>query len=73
MYKVRNNHSSFLQYFQGIDKLVECIHDRFNQPSYKIYMNLELLVLNACKDENYDEELKNVLEFSKKKILMKNP
>ena len=49
-------------YLEAIEKLVECIRERFNQPSYHIYMNLECLILNAAKHEKYDHNLTAVMD-----------
>ena len=45
--------------------VLEAIHDRFDQPGYRTYRNLEELVLKACKGENYNAELDFVYEFYK--------
>ena len=45
------------QYFDAIDKVVTTIKDRFDQPDYKIYVNLEQVLLNGAADKNIDESL----------------
>ena len=52
-------------YYGALDHVVEAIHDRFNQPGYSTYRNLEELVLKACKGETYDAELDYVCDFYK--------
>lgn len=44
-------------YFEGLDLIVSCIKDRFDQPGYRIYTELECLILKAAQSEIYDEEL----------------
>ena len=43
--------------------ITTCINNRFDQPGYKIYRNIEDLLLKAANTENYDEELKFVTQF----------
>lgn len=52
-------------YFEALDLIVCGIEERFDQPGYKVYSNLEDLLVKAVKKENYDEELKFVVEFYK--------
>ena len=49
-------------YFEGLDLIVSCIKDRFDQPGYKIYTQLECLALKAAQGESYDEELSFVCQ-----------
>ncbi len=51
------------QYFEAIDLAISSIQDRFDQPGYAIYRNLEALLLKAAKKENYFAELKEVMDF----------
>ena len=51
-------------YYKALDLVSEAINSRFNQPEYKVYCNVEDLVLNACRGCPYDTELSNVCEFS---------
>ena len=48
---------------EAIEKLIDFIKDRFDQPSYHIYVNLENLIVNAAQKKPYEENLKNVLKF----------
>ena len=45
-------------YFQGVDNLVECIHDKFNQYSYFekciIFLVVLLLRLNKCQSKSLE-------------------
>ena len=52
-------------YYGAIDYVVEAIHDRFDQPGYSMYRNLEELVLKACKGEPFNAELDYVCDFYK--------
>ena len=52
-------------YYGVIDYVVEAIHDRFDQPGYRTYQNLEELVVKACKGETYNAELDYVCDFYK--------
>ena len=36
-------------YFEAVDLAVNCIQDRFQQPGYKVYSNLEQLILKAAE------------------------
>ena len=49
-------------YFECVDHIVNCIHMRFDQPGYGVLMRLENLLLNAAKDQPYDEDLTFVLQ-----------
>ena len=50
-------------YFEALDVITSCIEDRFNQPGYKIYGQVQLLLLNAAASKPYEEELEFVLSF----------
>ena len=39
------------------------ITERFDQPGYALYSNLEQLLLKSVKHEDYEEELKSVSEL----------
>jgi len=36
-------------YFEALDLIINCIQDRFDQPGYRIYQSLEILLMKACK------------------------
>ena len=50
-------------YFEALDLITSCIEDRFNQPGYKTYANVQALLLKAAASEPYEEELRFVLSF----------
>ena len=39
------------------------IIERFDQPGYKIYRNLENVILNTCRSKNIEDELEFVYSF----------
>ena len=43
------------QYYEALDLIVNAIKDRFQQPGYEAYRNLEDLLLKAVKQEDYEE------------------
>ena len=43
-------------YYEALDLIVSCIKARFDQPGYKLYSNLEALLVKAAKKEKYNEE-----------------
>ena len=43
--------------------ITACIGGRFDQPRYKIYCNVQDLLLKAANGDDYDVELKFVTEF----------
>ena len=45
--------------------IVKCMTDRFNQPGYRVYSEVEQLLLKACDQEDFDSELKSVCSFYK--------
>ncbi len=51
------------QYFEAIDLATSSIQDRFDQPGYAIYRNLEALLLKAANKEEYSAELQAVITF----------
>ena len=52
-------------YYEALDLLVCGIKGRFDQPGYKLYSNLETLLVNAANNEKFDEEFKFVVDFYK--------
>ena len=50
-------------YFEAVDLIVQSITERFNQPGYKVYLQLENLLIKAAKKENYDGELQFLSTF----------
>jgi len=52
-----------LQYFEAIDLAVAGITNRFDQPGYTIYSNLESLLVKAANQNDYSAELEQVASF----------
>ena len=52
-------------YYEALDLIVSCIKARYDQPGYKLYSNLEALLVKAAKKEKYNEEFQFVIEFYK--------
>ena len=52
-------------YFEALDLIVCSIKECFDQPGYKVYSNLECVLVKAVKKDNYDEELKYIVDFYK--------
>ena len=50
-------------YFQCLDAAMSAIKDRFHQPDYSMYSNLEQVLIKACSKENYSHELKEITGF----------
>ena len=50
-------------YYEALDLITTSITERFDQPGYKVYRNLETLVLKVRKGEEYDEHFDFVCEF----------
>lgn len=50
-------------YNEAIDLIVNCLTDRFDQPGYKIYSNLEQLLLKGCRGECHDEEMTFICQY----------
>ena len=63
------SHSSTVEdYFRGLycealDLAITCIQDRFSQPGYKLYHNLEELLVRAAHNEDHSEQLREVISF----------
>ena len=51
------------QFYEALDLVIIGINARFDQPGYKMYANLENLLLKAVKQESYDEYLTAITEF----------
>ena len=52
-------------YYEALNLVISGIKERFNQPGYKLYSNLEALLVKAAKKEKYDEEFQFVTDFYK--------
>ncbi len=51
-----------LQYFEAVDLAVASIKDRFDQPGYAVYRNLEELLLKGTAGSDLSEQLRECLE-----------
>ena len=52
-------------YYEAIDNTISCLNDRFNQPSYRMYSNLEQLLIKASQQQDFSEHFKAVCDFYK--------
>lgn len=50
-------------FYEAIDLITTCIKLRFDQPGYRLYRNLEDLLVKAANKEEHDEELEAVCRF----------
>ena len=53
------------QYFEALDCAIAGITDRFDQPGYAVYRNLEGLLVNAANNAPHEEYLDRVTSFYK--------
>ena len=56
------------QYYEAVDLAVNCIEERFKQPGYEVYKNLEQLLLKSCKGEDAATEFDFVCCFYKNDV-----
>ena len=54
-----------VKYFEVIDLAINSIQYRFDQPGYRIYRNLEAVLLNAANEKDYSIELSEVVSLYK--------
>ena len=50
-------------YDEALDLIINCIEERFSQPGFESYKNLQDLLLKAINNEKYEEELEFVVNF----------
>ena len=50
-------------YYEALDNTIGCLNGPFNQPGYKIYCNLEELLIKASLKEDIKEPLQAVCDF----------
>jgi len=50
-------------YFEVLDLVIEAIKDRFDQPGYAIYCNLEELLVKGAVGKEFGHEKKQVCEL----------
>ena len=51
------------QYYEALDLIISSINDRFDQPGYKIYKQLEDLLLKAIRKEDIEDCIAAVTSF----------
>ena len=51
------------RYYEALDLLITFLADRFDQPGYRIYRNLQILLFKACNQEDCEEALEVVCNF----------
>ena len=49
-------------YYTGLDSIINCIVDRFDQSDWKIYAACEQLLFKTIKKVEHEDELKTVLD-----------
>ena len=47
-------------YYEAVDNSIQCLNNRFDQPGYHIYSNLEQLLIKAAMKENYEMYFKTM-------------
>ena len=52
-----------VQYFEAIDLAITGITNRFDQPGYTIYSNLESILVKAANQDDYSTELEQIVSF----------
>ena len=57
-----------LQYYECLDLAISGIRDRFRQPGYATYSNLESLLINAANKSDYGAYFQQVTSFYKDDI-----
>ena len=55
-------------YYEAIDTTVSCLKDRFEQPGYQIYSNLEQTLIKACQGKDFKEELDFICAYYKEDL-----
>ena len=49
-------------YYEVLDHAVAAVQDRFDQPGYRVYQNLQEMIIKACHGEEFVRELDAVME-----------
>ena len=44
-------------YYEALDLVIMGITERFDQPGYKVYQNIENLILKVCQGNQFEDEL----------------
>lgn len=50
-------------YYEALDGTIATIENRFDQPGYVMYCNLEGLLIKAANQEDFTQEFQKVTEF----------
>ena len=50
-------------YYEALDLSIAAVHDRFDQPGFKVYRNLQDLLLKVARGEHWEECFKPVIAF----------
>ena len=50
-------------YFEALDLVISAIKGRFDQAGYKMYINLQEILLKASNGYDYSNELQTVTDF----------
>ena len=50
-------------YFEALDLIISRTEDRFNQPGWKTFRNVQELLLKAASADPYEEELRFIISF----------
>lgn len=53
-------------YFEALDSIIAAITERFDQPSFQVYMKLESLLLGAVSSQDISSGIKHVSEIIQK-------
>ena len=63
-YQPSSAHQLFKEfYFEAIDSIVSTTKDRFGQPSFHLFSDVEQLLLKSINEEDYQQELINLLKI----------
>ena len=55
-------------YYEALDLVTMGITNRFDQPGYQLYRNIEDLILKVCQGKQYEEELDFVCTYYKEDV-----
>lgn len=58
-------------YYEAIDNTISCLSDRFDQPGYRLYSNLEQLLIKASQQQDFSDPFKAICDFYKDDLLPK--
>ena len=51
-------------YYEALDLIICGIKNQFDQPGFRLYSNLEALLVKSAKKDKFDEEFQFVVNFS---------